>query len=221
MRTLFFILIIFIHLASCSHATDKTFQGDNRFDTLPLPKDSSQFYFKTKTEFEDPIENSVDTFINEWYSKMLFALKEPILKDYRGNKEIYRFTWLRTFHHPISIRLEKQGEIMKLFTKVSNGAGGYEPRQLIIDTTISLSKAQFRLFEQKIDSIGLWRLRTEQNNETGKDGSEWIIEAIKSNNYHMVHRWTPSYENEGNFRIVGEYLISLAQLEKEELEFMY
>lgn len=114
---------------------DKANQVSRRFDTLPLPSDSTTFYFKIKANRHDTTRDALDTFVNSWYSKMLFALKEPILKDYKADKEIYRFTWLRTFNHPVVIRLEKQGNAVRLFSKVSDGAGGYEPGNIIFDTS--------------------------------------------------------------------------------------
>ena len=143
------------------------------------------------------------------------------MKNYQGDKEIYRFTWLRTFHHPVSVRLEKQGDIIKLFTKVCNGAGGYDPKQLIFDTTINATTEQFKTLIQKISNINFWNLTTEQRDDTGKDGSEWIIEAIKDNKYHMVTRWTPSVKRQGDFRSVGEYLISISKLTEDETKFTY
>jgi hypothetical protein len=134
---------------------------------------------------------------------MLFALKEPIIKDYQGDKEIYRFTWLRTFHHPVSVRLEKQRDIIKLFAKVCDGAGGYEPKQIIFDTTITVTANEYNLLTKKVTDIGFRNLPTEKRDGNGMDGSEWIIEVVKDNKYHMVTRWTPSIERQGNFRSVG------------------
>jgi len=125
---------------------------------------------------------------------MLFALKEPIIKDYQGDKEIYRFTWLRTFHHPVSVRLEKQCDIIKLFAKVCDGAGGYEPKQIIFDTTITVTVNEYNLLTKKVTDIGFRNLLTEKRDGNGMDGSEWIIEVVKDNKYHMVTRWTPSIE---------------------------
>jgi len=51
----------------------------------------------------------------------------------------------------------------------------------------------------------------------GNDGSEWIIEGVKNKKYHMVTRWTPS----GNFRSVGEYLISISRVSKKETKNFY
>lgn len=201
--------------------SEKKAFSDNKFDTLPLPLDSTTFYFKTKLNWNDDTQNALDTFFNEWYSKMLFAMKEPVLSSYQGDKEIYRFTWLRTFHHPVAIRLEKQNNIIRLFSKVCNGAGGYEPGQLIFDTIHNVTFDQYKSLTQKIDNINFWNLKTEQRDEAGKDGSEWIIEAVKDNKYHMVTRWTPSEGRQDNIRSVGEFLVSLSKISNDEKKNFY
>ena len=206
--------------ASCSLGPDNSSNMENRFDTLPVPIDSLAFYFPMKKHWEDTTNNSLDTFINTWYSKMLFALKEPILYDYQGDKEIYRFTWLRTFHHPVSVRLEKQNKTIHLFAKISKGAGGYEPGSIIFDTTISIAGNEWIVLKNKIVDTHFWQLKTENREDAGKDGSEWIIEAVKENKYHMVTRWTPSKERQGNFRDLGEYLVSLSKI-KIETDYIY
>lgn len=221
MRPIISILLLLFVSASCSTTTDKTLKADNQFDTLPFPLDSSTFYFRTKVTWQDSTQNALDTLVNTWYSKMLFGLKEPVLSNYQGDMEIYRFTWLRTFHHPVSVRLEKQNDVIMLFSKVCNGAGGYQPGQLIFDTAFNVTVDQYKLLTQKIDEIYLWRLTTEQRDDMGDDGSEWILEAVKDNKYKMVTRWTPSVERQGNFRSVGKYLVSISKINKEETVFAY
>src|SRR5271154_1012052 len=46
-------------------------------------------------------------FTARWYAKHLRAMAEPSLLEASTDKKlvIYRLLWLRTFHHPISIRL--------------------------------------------------------------------------------------------------------------------
>jgi len=214
-------LTILILASSCTTGSNKTIQSENKFDTLPLPLDSATFYFRTKAHWQDTTQNALDTFINQWYSKMLFKMKEPVLSSYKGDKEIYRFTWLRTFHHPVAVRLEKQNNIIRLFSKVCNGAGGYEPGQLIFDTTLNVTNDQYKSLTQKMDNINFWNLKTEQRDEDGNDGSEWIIEAVKDNKYHMVTRWTPSEGRQGNFRSVGEFLVSLSKISNDETKNFY
>ena len=214
-------MTILILASSCTTGSNKTIQSENKFDTLPLPLDSATFYFRTKAHWQDTTQNALDTFINQWYSKMLFKMKEPVLSSYKGDKEIYRFTWLRTFHHPVAVRLEKQNNIIRLFSKVCNGAGGYEPGQLIFDTTLNVTNDQYKSLTQKMDNINFWNLKTEQRDEDGNDGSEWIIEAVKDNKYHMVTRWTPSEGRQGNFRSVGEFLVSLSKISNDETKNFY
>jgi hypothetical protein len=206
-------LTILFLTSSCKTGADKTINSNSKFDSLPLPTDSATFYFKTKPKWQDTTINAVDSFVNSWYSKMLFALQEPVLKKYNSDKEIYRFTWLRTFNHPVSVRLEKQGDIVKLFSKVCNGAGGYEPGKIIFDTTINLTQKQVDTTNIKLDNAKFWTLKTESTEDNGTDGSEWIIEVFKNNKYHMVVRWTP--KKGAAFRTVGEYLISISQIQNE------
>ena len=206
-------LITSFVIVSCSNETNKSAKGDNKFDTLPSPQDSTSFYFKTKSNWRDTTRDALDTFVNSWYSQMLFALEEPVLKDYNGSKEIYRFTWLRSFNHPVVIRVEKQGEIVLLFSKVSAGAGGYDPGKIIFDTTLRLTQKHIDTINLRLDNARFWTLQTETKNENGSDGSEWIIEAFKNNIYHMVVRWTPT--NKMAFRSIGEYLISISQIKDE------
>jgi hypothetical protein len=80
---------------------------------------------------------------------------------------------------------------------------------------------QYKLLTQKIKEINFWSLTTEQRDDMGKDGSEWILEAVKDNKYKMVTRWTPSVERQGNFRSVGEYLVSISKINKDETKFTY
>lgn len=213
MRPITFILIGVLTIGSCTSNTQKKIKPNYKFDTLLSPKDSTAFYFKSKPHWQDTTNNALDTFANSWFSQMLFALKEPILKDYKGDKEIYRFTWLRTFNHPVVIRLEKQRNIIVLFSKVSDGAGGYEPGKIIFDTTINLTQKQVDTINLKLDNAEFWAFPSVSLDDTGSDGSEWIIEVFKNNKYHMAVRWTPVKGTA--FRAIGEYLISISKIKGE------
>src|SRR5690348_9677165 len=52
----------------------------------------------------DPSDPRSDSFRNHWYSQQLEAMSEPVLKP-GGNLKTYRFTWLRSFHHPVVVRV--------------------------------------------------------------------------------------------------------------------
>src|SRR5215469_15820751 len=54
----------------------------------------------------------VDTARARWYSGLLTALDEPSLLQTSKNPALqsYRFVWLRTFHHPVAVRLDVMGD---------------------------------------------------------------------------------------------------------------
>jgi len=220
MRTFLFFLLIFNLFSSCKSSSDKRKEALADYDMLPVPIDSTVLYFDTKPDYKDTTANAVTAFVNAWYSKILFTFKEPILKGYHGNKEIYRFTWLRSFHHPVSIRLEKQGDRILLFTKVFSGAGGYEPGELIVDKITEVTPQEYNTLISKVEETRFWSLPTGIE-DSSNDGAEWIVEIAKNRSYHMVTRRTPFDEQFGNYRIIGEYLISLAKLDKKETENIY
>jgi hypothetical protein len=56
---------------------------------------------------------------------------------------------------------------------------------------------------------------TESDKSNGKDGSEWVIEAIKDNNYKMVIRWSPFLRDETKFRQLGEALLLISKIQSE------
>jgi hypothetical protein len=162
-----------------------------------------------------------DSFRSGWYSKHLKALEEPSLlqKSKGSSAESYRFVWLRTFHHPIIVRVDVRADgSAELTTKVSNGAGGYEPGKLIENTSRPLTQRQTETFLATIQRLQFWDLPTHETPETvGCDGSQWIVEGIKDGKYHVVDRWTPA---KGAVHDLGlAFVFGLAQMKipKEQL----
>lgn len=129
-----------------------------------------------------------------WYSTQLRALKEPSLWALakNGKAESYRFLWLRTFHHPIAIRLNLNADgTWILVTKISSGAGGYSPGTLIRSTSRKLTAEEAQEFLSTVEKVGFWNAPNPVNDQIGLDGSQWIIEGVKTGHYHVVDRWTP------------------------------
>ena len=162
-----------------------------------------------------------DSFRSNWYSKHLKALDEPSLfqKSKGSSAESYRFVWLRTFHHPIIVRVDIQTDGgATLTTKVSDGAGGYEPGKLVENTSRPLTQRQTEQFVATIQRLQFWELHTHENPETvGCDGAQWIIEGMKDGKYHVVDRWTPA---KGAVHDLGlAFVLGLAQMRipKDEL----
>jgi hypothetical protein len=107
--------------------------------------------------------------------------------------ESYRFLWLRSFNNPIAIRLDpKPDGTSTLTTKVASGSGGFRPGSLSENTSRPLTREQTQAFLSKLDELGFWSAPNPVNDQTGTDGSQWIIEGVRAGRYHVVDRWTPS-----------------------------
>jgi len=142
-----------------------------------------------------------------YYEKHLTALNEPSLWEAsKGQKtESYRFLWLRTFHHPIAVRVDLKADGTSLLTtKISSGSGGYDPGKLIQDETLGLTREQTNRFLGQIEADNFWKLPSVQR-DRGVDGAQWIIEGIRNGSYHVVDRWSPT---NGEIRALGLFMVN-------------
>jgi hypothetical protein len=142
---------------------------------------------------------------------MLYALNEPLLFNKLEEKEVYRFTWLRSGKNPVSIRIEKENENIKLFLKVSDGESINNPGKLITNKSKTLTTSQWNIFKSKINKIRFWTLPVEEIKSIGKDGSEWILEGSVKDNYHFATRWSPNEYNLLLYKDCCKYLITLSE----------
>jgi hypothetical protein len=155
-----------------------------------------------------------DDFKAQWYSSQLKALQEPSLFELTKvpDLESYRFLWLRTFNHPIATRVDiKPDGTGVLTTKVANGAGGFRPGVLIVNTTRILTKEEVQAILLRVSKFDFWQAANPVDDQTGTDGSQWVIEGVKKGQYHVVDRWMPK---SGITRELGLFLmIHLAKLD--------
>jgi hypothetical protein len=115
-------------------------------------------------------------------------MDEPIL--YRPHTTTsYRFTWLRSFHHPIAIRVTTQARGYRLVATELNGAGGYEPGSVFRRADRILSQEQFAVAARLLHAPETWH--PSPSKDEGHDGAEWIIEATDGG-YRVTRRWSPT-----------------------------
>src|SRR5262252_10747569 len=108
--------------------------------------------------------NSLDSFRNGWYSKHLKAMDESSLNSMAESDETYRFLWLRTFHHPIAIRVWRKSEERNMAFKELDGAGGYDPGKLIANRTRRLTADEWDKFIKLLQQASYWQLPKESKN---------------------------------------------------------
>ena len=189
MKKIAFVFLIFILLVSSSCAF--------------LNKESDINYYYSIDDYIEgfyfPERIGIDERINEWYSKMLNVLEEPVIfiQD-DPNRTIYRFTYHRTWHNLLSIRIEidEQEEAAVLFFKINDRHGmelGF-PGDLEISKQRALERSEIENLIEAIKKYDYWAMPFDEikDNWSGRDGSMWIIELLKDGKYNAISRWSPT-----------------------------
>lgn len=151
-----------------------------------------------------------DRFRSKWYGEHLAAMEEPSLFELsRAGATALRFLWLRTFHHPICVRLHRDGVVVQLIGLRLTGQGGYEPGRIDLRVERELESADWRRIE-----IALEVARFEAppaDPRLGADGAQWIVERARGGDYRMLERWSPdSVGAHADFRAACEMFLALA-----------
>lgn len=146
-------------------------------------------------------------------SKHLSALKETCLYNQTVDKdfESYRFTWLRSFHNPICIRIEKTNNGIFLYWKVGKGMGGYEPKGLKASGKKKITENEWNEFRNHINKSNFDNLPNEKY-VLMTDGASWILERKTKNNFKAHKTNEPSNE----FKNCCLYLLKLSKIKVKE-----
>lgn len=142
-------------------------------------------------------------------SSFLEKINEPCLYNKKDEEvsEIFRFTWLRTFHNPICIRLEQVKDHYRLYWKLMDGSGGYDYGKLKKFKSKNLTKSEWNKFATLFKAMKLSELPNRRYYPM-TDGASWTIEY-----------WTPYSFKAHDTNIPSEniidcckYLLSLTNL---------
>lgn len=148
-------------------------------------------------------------YVEQFTSKLKALQEAPLFAEKIDPKtECYRFTWLRTFHHPVVLRIDGQADgTGKFRIKVTDGAGGYEPGKLVRNETKNWDERMMKMIRGRFLSEKFFEIPAYEEGALGCDGSEWIIEAVRDGKYHIVSRWSPE---SGPVRTLGMQMIEIA-----------
>lgn len=194
-----------------------------------IPDIHHELYLK---EFgEEKLKDTIQTHhivepLQKWYSKYLYEFEEPILSNFYLEKEIIRFTLLRSFDKPILIRAEKSSNNFELIFKVLNrrldvdifasllksGDNSQIDENLAyieICDTVKLSNSQYSKLDSLIESTKIKEENPFLNYITGEDGADWIIEIHSHTGYYYQVRRSPDQQK--SIRKIAEYLKQLSR----------
>lgn len=136
---------------------------------------------------------SLDSFVVAWYSQQLSALREGriITGTVDTLPEAYRFVWLRSFHHPVAIRVYSSKTGAVAVTSEGAGAGGYAPGSVTRRDSAVLSKQEWLALRDLIERERFWDRPAVDTSHLGLDGAEWVVEGRRDRRYTLVSRWSP------------------------------
>jgi hypothetical protein len=104
----------------------------------------------------------------------------------------YQLIWMPTFHHPVSVRIEQTGQEAKLRAVVLDGKAGYDPGQVAIHRSITLSAEQFTELDRHMEQAAFWTMPTDEKIDGFvADGDPLVLEGVKNGTYHIVRRELP------------------------------
>lgn len=196
-------LVITAFMASaspCAAATQQPF----------FPPNYAGLSFSCSSEngaVSDPHE-FLNKFRQDWFSQHLQAAGEaPLYTATPSNSAmpVLRFTWLRSFDPPVTVRLSKQKDGgWSLVAKQLSGKGGYDPGAIdkVVNRRISVSEAA------ALDALMARVTLPDLSGDCalGMDGAQWIIERSDAKGHHFINRFSPS---DGPVRQVGLFLLNL------------
>lgn len=191
--------------------------------------DAAKHYQIDPRIFKEDVQTHCDSFVLGWFSYILYKMDEPILYNYYLGGEIYRFTWIRSFHRPVVISIKKNKKALCISTKMlarqpdlSKEMDEQTGREIMKNNNIPfavnksrrMTLGEFSNFTSILSKNNIFseNYRDEQNG--GTDGSEWIFEMQNKNGDYFMYRWSPK---PSTLRNIGEFLIKHSSLVNEEV----
>lgn len=92
--------------------------------------------------------------------------------------------------------------------------GRYATGKVFRKVNKTLEVAQWNEFLSLLEKSQYWQMPTNIG-DVGFDGSNWVLEGVRDNRYHIVDRWTP--EN-GKYREACIYLLKLSDVDVDGLK---
>lgn len=148
------------------------------------------------------------------------AIIEPSLWLMKDATHQYRFSWLRSLHPSICVRLQVNDEGSGLITgKIAPEHGQatfpyrnseFSPKKPTFCAVHKVGCEAVQGFIQQLQRVnGFWEIPEVDPNPMGNDGANWVLEAAVQGRYRVVARWHP---REMEFREAALALVDLAKL---------
>ena len=140
----------------------------------------------------------------EWYSSSLLGLhEEPLFEDKERAQQTVRFTLLRSFHVPVTIRTtEMEDGRIRLAATWPAGHDGCPASESVCRVDRVLSEAE----QARLADAQRFLLKPSYGCPSGVDGSMWLIEASGRGDYRFWSEWSP---RDGELRDLALVMLDL------------
>ena len=228
--SLFFIILCLFGCIEENHPLPPTSyvypNGEAVSDINGMPLNSETFYFP-QAQLPDSLKGNwryeLQDFSNQWYSRVLYRSGEPVLFNQYIHRELYRFTWLRSFKSDVILILEKTPTGIILIEKeviqkaIPDIDGGHKLDYHLISTRmIPVKEGFWNQFNDLVEEKGFHNMPMYKQLVGGSDGAEWILEKHGRTGYHVVNRWTPREHRYAQFRLICDQLIDISSFSDEQ-----
>jgi len=208
------IFLILLSYGSLFSQTDnnlitKLFTKDKLVEMQDKSNIEIWYYFPMKTKIDSGKCVGIDTMLNNYYSRQLRSIDEPVLYIRKLKKQIYRFTWLRNEENSIIISIEKDRDDINLNYKMTDGQAWYKSGELILNKTKRLSIKEWKDFNSLIDKSNFWNTFPCDINNGWTSSSDWILEGSTNEHYHVIDFIGPSKKA---FYEIFKFLFELTEL---------
>ncbi len=139
-----------------------------------------------------PKDRDLNEIVVDLKAVHLRAMKEPslwMLSQRDRDATVYRFLWLATGQHPISLRLERVGEDDLLHVARHDGPPGLTAGRMDLDRWIKVDARRARKIIARLEATRFWTAPAEVKESRGRgDGDVFLIEGAKDGRYHVIDR---------------------------------
>ncbi len=164
--------------------SEKAVQENNTFKIFPDPS-GNEYFPKDKASY---------------YTRYLSAMKEPSVKAKleKNVDRVIRFTYLRSFHDPLVIRLTTKGDVYTGTATRLEKDEKHDPVKISFSKAWILAEKNTNITKNLFTQKDFWKpLNNVEKTffSRVKDGSQWIFEIHDKDGYRMIDVWCPDYVN--------------------------
>jgi hypothetical protein len=167
----------------------------------PISSDDCASYYDADLLRKRLREDDDPQFFSAFQELPLYAL--PTCVD-----EAYSLTWIPSFHEPVLVRVWHSPDHAFMVAKALDSKGWSEFGN-VKQANSRPSDFEWRDFRDLLNRTSYWELPSTGDEAIPQDGAVWLIDGIRTKQYHWVRRRVPDEP----FAEICKHLIRLSGLE--------